>query len=192
MFRVVLHPSSGAHTTTSTASGICHTVTAICRYRGRAADSSNGVTNTRCCRYSCMRSWWWVKYHPKHVEQFPYINKLCNVASCWIYTYIGILLAHPILHISRIKVKVTCNKDVKMRGCVWLHTAESFHYSVSAAFITTNNTWAIFNTHVTWICNLWIVTFQSRDPRLPERKAFKLCYEVPGKNGRTHFSTDLF
>jgi hypothetical protein len=29
------HPSSGANTTGSTASGICHTVTAICRYRGR-------------------------------------------------------------------------------------------------------------------------------------------------------------
>jgi hypothetical protein len=29
------HPSSGEHTTVSTASGICHTVTAICRYRGR-------------------------------------------------------------------------------------------------------------------------------------------------------------
>ena len=29
------HPSSGAHTTVSTASGICQTVTAICRYRGR-------------------------------------------------------------------------------------------------------------------------------------------------------------
>jgi hypothetical protein len=28
------HPSSVAHTTVSTASGICHTVTAICRYRG--------------------------------------------------------------------------------------------------------------------------------------------------------------
>src|SRR5215475_10357894 len=27
-------------------------------------------------------------YHPKHVEQFPDINKRCNVASCWIYTYI--------------------------------------------------------------------------------------------------------
>jgi hypothetical protein len=26
---------------------------------------------------------WW--YHPKHVGQFPDINKLCNVASCWIY-----------------------------------------------------------------------------------------------------------
>jgi hypothetical protein len=29
------HPSSGAQTTVSTASVICHTVTAICRYRGR-------------------------------------------------------------------------------------------------------------------------------------------------------------
>ena len=32
------HPSSGAHTTVSTASGICHTVTAICRYRGRGGN----------------------------------------------------------------------------------------------------------------------------------------------------------
>jgi len=29
------HPSSGAHTTVSTASGICHIVTVICHYRGR-------------------------------------------------------------------------------------------------------------------------------------------------------------
>jgi hypothetical protein len=44
------------------------------------------------------------KYHPKRVEQFPDINNLCNVASCWIY--IGILLgAHPIFHVSRIRVK---------------------------------------------------------------------------------------
>jgi hypothetical protein len=85
-------PSSGAHTTVSTASGICHTVTAICRFRWRvgtglsvlwvayanhstlkpvpnsstkAADSSNGVKNTRCCRYRCMRSWWWVQVPPE-------------------------------------------------------------------------------------------------------------------------------
>ena len=52
------------------------------------------------------------KYHPKHVVQFPDINKPCNVASCWIYEYIGILLgAHPILHISRIRVKTG------LRGC---------------------------------------------------------------------------
>jgi hypothetical protein len=30
------HPPSVAHATVSTASGICRTVTAICRYRGRA------------------------------------------------------------------------------------------------------------------------------------------------------------
>jgi len=69
-----LHPSSGAHTTVPTASAICQTATATCRYSWMystirhpqhaetssnsstiAADSSNGVTNTRCCRYSCMR-----------------------------------------------------------------------------------------------------------------------------------------
>jgi hypothetical protein len=36
------------------------------------------------------------------------MNKLCKVASCW--TYIEILLgAHPILHISRIRVKNNVN-----------------------------------------------------------------------------------
>jgi hypothetical protein len=29
------------------------------------------------------------RYHPKHVEQFPDKNKVRNVASCWIYLYIG-------------------------------------------------------------------------------------------------------
>jgi hypothetical protein len=43
------------------------------------------------------------KYHPKHVEKFPDINKLCNVASFWIYIEI-LLGAHPVLHISRIRV----------------------------------------------------------------------------------------
>jgi hypothetical protein len=30
-----------------------------------AADISNGVTNSRCCRYSCMHSWWWVEVPPE-------------------------------------------------------------------------------------------------------------------------------
>jgi hypothetical protein len=51
------------------------------------------------------------KYHPKHVEQFPDINKMCNVASCWIYIEI-LLGAHPILHISRIRVKEVAYKSV--------------------------------------------------------------------------------
>jgi len=25
------------------------------------------------------------RYHPKHVEQFSEINKLCNIASFWIH-----------------------------------------------------------------------------------------------------------
>ena len=28
------------------------------------------------------------RYYPKHAEQFTDINKLCNVASCWIYSRI--------------------------------------------------------------------------------------------------------
>ena len=123
-----LHPSSGTHTTVSTASGTCKTVTVTCRYCGRvwtglsvwemywtvlvrlrqqphqnrsihfphhtqtcsnssttAAGNSNGLTSARCCRHSCVCSWWWVEYHPKYVELFPEINKLCSVASCWIY-----------------------------------------------------------------------------------------------------------
>jgi hypothetical protein len=43
------------------------------------------------------------KYQRKRVEQFPDINKLCNVATCWIYSGIP-LGAHPILHISGIRV----------------------------------------------------------------------------------------
>jgi hypothetical protein len=43
------------------------------------------------------------KYHPKHVEQFPDINKPSNVAYCWMYIEI-LLGAHHILHISRIRV----------------------------------------------------------------------------------------
>jgi hypothetical protein len=124
------HPSSGAHTTVCTASGICHAVTAICRYRGGVGTGlsvlwvahathitlkpvptlprqrqialtvlqiPDAVHTVVCAPYNV-----W-KYHPKHVEQFLDINKLCNFASCWIY--IGILLgARPILHISRIRV----------------------------------------------------------------------------------------
>jgi hypothetical protein len=35
------------------------------------------------------------KYHPKHVEQFPDINKMFNVASFWIYIKIYLLFTYP-------------------------------------------------------------------------------------------------
>jgi hypothetical protein len=54
------------------------------------AGCSNGVTNTRCCRYSCMRFWWWVEIPPETCRAVSRYNKLCNVAHFWIY--IGILL----------------------------------------------------------------------------------------------------
>ena len=45
------------------------------------------------------------KYHTKHVQRFPDINKLFSVAS--FSMYIGILLGvHYILHISRIRVNI--------------------------------------------------------------------------------------
>jgi len=96
------HPSLGAHTTASTASGICHTVISICRYRGRvgtglsvlwvayathsygstsstiAADSSNGVTNTRCCSGL---------HHPQHTQTGSTSSTIAaDSSNCVTYT----------------------------------------------------------------------------------------------------------
>jgi len=86
MFRVVFHPSSGAHYTVYTVSGINETVTATCCFRP-ATFTTGSITcliNARYCWYCVMSSWWWVKYHPKQVEQLTDLNKLYSVASCWI------------------------------------------------------------------------------------------------------------
>jgi hypothetical protein len=87
------------------------------------------------------------KYHPKHVEQLPDINKLCNVASCWIY--IGILLgAHPILHISRIGdnafyLQIWCTASnrsteqyIYLLWCVSLTWEFDIHMSVHRKYIS--------------------------------------------------------
>jgi hypothetical protein len=55
------------------------------------ADSNNCVTNTRCCRYSCLCSWWWVVVPCRAVSRY----KLCNVASCWIYIRILLRCTNP-------------------------------------------------------------------------------------------------
>jgi hypothetical protein len=122
------HPSSGAHTTVSTASGICHTLTAIWRYRGRVGTGLSvlwvwqipDAVDTVVCAPD--DGWW---YRPKHVEQYPDINKLCNVVSYWIY--IGILLAHPVVYIS--KKRVNRNKAMVCAPCC-LHGAVPFCVSV--------------------------------------------------------------
>ena len=77
------HPTSGAQTTVSTASGICRTVIAICRYRGRIGTGLSVLWVAYATHSTTMRQipdavdtvvcapdvgWW---YHPKHVDQFP-------------------------------------------------------------------------------------------------------------------------
>jgi hypothetical protein len=88
-----------------------HTQTSS-NYSTIAANSHNGVTITDAVdTVLCAPDDWW-KYHLKHVEQFPDINKLCNVASCWIYEYNGTQLgAHPILHINKVRVNAGCLKN---------------------------------------------------------------------------------
>jgi hypothetical protein len=87
-----------------------------------AVDSSNGLKIPDAVdTVVCAPEYGW-KYHPKHVELFPDISKLCNFASCWIYEYTGILLGvQSILHISRIRVnrmnvEGACNKLSSMRS----------------------------------------------------------------------------
>ena len=42
----------------------------------------------------CAPDDWW-KCHPKHVEQFLGVNKLCNYVSCWIYIEIYLRCTDP-------------------------------------------------------------------------------------------------
>jgi hypothetical protein len=43
----------------------------------------------------------------------PSSGELCKVASCFVYEYIGILLGpHHVLHISRIKAKELCRREL--------------------------------------------------------------------------------
>jgi hypothetical protein len=59
------HSSSGAQTTVSAASGICHTVTATCRYSAITVWQIPDAVHTVVCAPD--DGW---RYHPKHVEQF--------------------------------------------------------------------------------------------------------------------------
>jgi hypothetical protein len=67
------------------------------------AGSSNSVTNTRCCRYGCLCSWRWVEVPPKTCRAVCRWNKLCNVASCWIYITVG--------HLEHLSVKLCLDKQ---------------------------------------------------------------------------------
>ena len=57
-----------------------------------APGSSNGVTNTRCCRYSHLRSWRWAVLPP---ETCTAVSRSNNVASCWIHIRIFLRCTGP-------------------------------------------------------------------------------------------------
>ena len=102
-----LYPSSAAHITVSTVSGIIEAVTASCRERNwmgvpiqsrsRRRDWMGTPTLLRSQQVEvrvsimpdtvdtviCAADDGW-RYHPNHVEEFADINKLYIVASCWI------------------------------------------------------------------------------------------------------------
>jgi len=80
-----------------------HTQTSS-NYSMIAADNNYGMTNTRGCTYSCLCSWRWVMVPPK--EQFP--DKLCKVASRWIYSRIIVTMHGPM------KVKLILILDTQM------------------------------------------------------------------------------
>ena len=90
-----LHPLSGAHTTVSTASGICHNVTTTSRYRGRVGTGltvlwmavtvwqiPDAVDAVVCAPDDVWR------YHPKHVEQFP------DKINCVTLHFVGYILEY--------------------------------------------------------------------------------------------------
>ena len=78
-----------------------------------AKDSSNGVRNTRCCRWSWLRSWRWVMVPPETCRAVSRQNKLCNVASCWIYIRKD-KLARSYFHLVFVTQKIN-NQNREMR-----------------------------------------------------------------------------
>ena len=66
-----------------------------------AADSSNGLTSSRYCKYSCVCSWWWVEIPPETCRAVfkKWIN-CTKVASCWKCIKMNILTVHGPLNIK--------------------------------------------------------------------------------------------
>ena len=69
------------------------------------------------------------RYHPKHVEQFPDINKLCKVASCWIYIEIYFIMIYLLTAIG-----------LSSGGSTHLHTNSTWNNTITTEQhkITTN------------------------------------------------------
>jgi hypothetical protein len=67
------HPSSGAHTPVSTAPGICHTVTAICRYQLEPCSHKQ-------CSHKRRRSLFCVRWISSRITRDKYVK--CSFRIC--------------------------------------------------------------------------------------------------------------
>ena len=82
--------------------------------------SRKGLTSTRCCIYSFWAPDNGRRNHLKHIEYFTEINKLCNLASCWlylkIYSWRTFLLEKPIF------AQLSKNNPLPLPFCgTWKH-----------------------------------------------------------------------
>jgi len=83
-FGLYCHPSSGAHNTVSTVSGINETVTVVpIQPRPRQVVVMVSLMPDTVDKVLCAPDDGW-KYHPKHVEHLTDINELYTAAYCWI------------------------------------------------------------------------------------------------------------
>ena len=105
-FRRFRRPSSGAWKLYIEHWVLCQTFTATCNCHGRdgttssissmtVAGSSKGLTK---CPMLYIQFWapddgW--RNRLKHAQHFTEINKLCNIASCWLYLKIRLRCADP-------------------------------------------------------------------------------------------------
>ena len=108
-FRRLFRPSSGNQKLYRQHRVLCQTFTATCHWRGREVflpqwkrlvsstveGSSKGLT-----KYPMLYIQFWapddgLSNRLKHVEHFTEINKLCKVASCWLYLKIILRCTDP-------------------------------------------------------------------------------------------------
>ena len=79
------HPSSGAHNTLSTVSGINETITTTCLGRGWMGTTVTvSLMPDTVDTVLCAPDDGW-QYNPKHVEHLTDINELYTAACCWIF-----------------------------------------------------------------------------------------------------------
>jgi len=105
------------------------------------------VTDTRCCRYSCLCSWWWVMVPPKTCRTVSRYNKLCNVASYWIYIRILLRSTDP-------RTLKTLNENGSFSIWSIVHSLVMTHGLVIENVLLYSKTSIIWSAQILTVCTL--------------------------------------